>query len=353
MNKKIVSTYKYLYTDLFLKESDYCKRYYLDHMNYEGFQPKYAEEYTDFWEGSPFFEDDDWMTMRLNNYDNFMTDTMLDEHHTDVYAMIPPNYFPPIVHYHTYFELVYIAEGTAVNYAGTGKMELHAGDLMVLALGSKHAISCFSDDCVLVNVMVRNSAFWDTFSNNLYENDVLYNFFANVLKHYAEDTYIIFHTKQDMLIKSLILGLLERHPDYHKYSELESRSALSLLFARLMNQYAATANIVDNTSEKEYDITMILNYMQQHYRDISLSSLSDFFGYSERQTRRLLLKFTGKGYQENLDLIRMKEAEKMLHSKELSIEQISTQLGFSSVYSFRKLFNRTYHTTPSEYRAKI
>ncbi|MBR1623090.1 MAG: helix-turn-helix transcriptional regulator, partial [Pseudobutyrivibrio sp.] len=90
--------------------------------------------------------------------------------------------------------------------------------------------------------------------------------------------------------------------------------------------------------------------MQQHYTQISLPQLAEFFGYSERQTRRLLLKFTGKGYQENLDFIRMKEAERLLNNSDKSIEEIGSTVGFSSVYSFRKNFKNYYGITPSEYR---
>ena len=244
-------------------------------------------------------------------------------------------------------------KGTAVNYMQDSQFELNEGDFMILGLGSTHAISSYNDDCVLVNIMVRNSTFWNIFSNNLYESDILYSFFTNVLTHYVEDTFILFHTGDDSLIKSLVINLLEEKQYYHRYTDLEKHSSLSMLFARIMNKYASSAELINNdSSEKSYDITMILSYMQQHYKDISLPKLAEFFGSSERQTRRLLQKFTGKGYQENLDFIRMKEAQRLLTESNLSIEEIASEIGFSSVYSFRKSFKSFYNATPSEFRAK-
>lgn len=341
-------------SDTLLEEAAYCKEYYYSHPGNDWSTPKVAADYDDFFEKSPFGKDEAWQKMRMDYFDNYMADDVLDAYQTNVYAMIPPNYFPALWHYHTYFELVYVLSGTATNYSANGVLELHEGDLMILGLGSKHAISSYNDDCILVNIMVKNATFWEFFSNNTYENDILYNFFTNVLTHYVEDTFILFHTGDDALLRSLIISLLEKDQFYHKYSDLERESAISLLFSRLMNKYASTSELINNDStEKNYDITMILSYMQQHYKDISLSSLSQFFGYSERQTRRLLLKFTGKGYQDNLDFIRMKEAKNLLQNTNVSIEEIAGEVGFSSVYSFRKNFKHYYGLTPSNYRKSL
>ena len=353
METQITSTCNHVFSEVFKEETEYCKNYYLTHQSLDWTKPRLAKEYDDFFEGAPFDKDEGWMKMTMDTFndDNYMGDSVLDAYSTEVYAMIPPNYFPALWHYHTYFELVYVLQGTAINYMDNASYELHAGDFMILGLGSRHAISSYNDDCILVNIMVKNSTFWNIFSNNLYESDILYGFFTNVLTHYVEETFILFHTADDSFIKSLVINLLEERKYYHKYADLERRSAVSMLFARIMDKYASTAELINNDpNEKNYDITMILSYMQQHYTQISLPQLAEFFGYSERQTRRLLLKFTGKGYQENLDFIRMKEAERLLNNSDKSIEEIGSTVGFSSVYSFRKNFKNYYGITPSEYR---
>ncbi len=351
MNKTLKFSGKLSLSESFLEEFKYCKDYYYSHQNEDWSTPKIASDYDDFFAKSPFSKDEAWQKMRMDYYDNYMADDVLDAYDTNVYAMIPPNYFPALWHYHTYFELVYVLKGNATNYSAKGSTKLCEGDLMILGLGSKHAISAYNDDCILVNIMVKNATFWEIFSDNTYENDILYNFFTNVLTHYVEDTFILFHTGTDTLLQSVVISLLEEDQYYHKYSDLERKSAISLLFSRLMNKYASTSELIANDSnEKNYDITMILSYMQQHYKDLSLTALSNFFGYSERQTRRLLIKFTGKGYQENLDFIRMKEAKNLLQNTNTSIEDIACEVGFSSVYSFRKNFKNHYGITPSDYR---
>ena len=351
MDKNVFSTCKYDFPDIFMEEVDYCKNYYLAHPENDWDSPKYAKDYEEFFDASPFSKDEGWMKMTMNSFDNYMGDSVLDANNTDIYAMIPPNYFPALWHYHTYFELVYILKGKALNYMENATYELGEGDFMILGLGSRHAISSYNEDCILVNIMVKNATFWKLFSDNIYESDVLHGFFTEVLTRYVKETFILFHTGDDSFIKSIVLNLMEKRQHYHRYSDLEKRSVLSMLFARIMDKYASTAELIYNDSnEKTYDITMILSYMQQHYKDLTLPRLAEFFGYSERQTRRLLLKFTGKGYQENIDFIRMKEAKKLLMDGQRSIEEIAVEVGFSSVYSFRKNFKNFYGVTPSQYR---
>lgn len=353
MNQAFSFDVKLTLPDFFLKETKFLRQYYYDHPDVDWSIPGNTVNKDIFNLNYPFNEDETLHKLQMDPTNRYIPDHVLDAFDTDVYAMIPPNYFPAFWHYHTYFELIYVLRGTARNYTDNSIFDLKQGDLVILGLGSRHALSSYNDDCVLVNILVRSSTFWEIFSNHTYENDILHHFFTNVLSHYVNDTFILFHTGRDPLIQSLTINLLQTDPSYRKYTELEKKASISLLFSRLMNKYASTSELINNDpTEKNYDIAMILSYMQQHYKEISLSSLAKFFGYSERQTRRLLIKFTGKGYQENLDYIRMAEAKNLLKTTDKSIESIAEDVGFSSVYSFRKSFKHYYKRTPSEYRTE-
>jgi len=107
MIEKIDSVYRYILPDIFKEEEAYCKNYYLTHSDIDWKKPFYVNELDEFFldKSAPFPKDSDWMAMELDSYGNFMSDRMLDYYHTDVYAMVAPNYFPPVIHYHTYLEL--------------------------------------------------------------------------------------------------------------------------------------------------------------------------------------------------------------------------------------------------------
>jgi hypothetical protein len=149
------------------------------------------------------------------------------------------------MHWHTFFELAYVLEGTCTNYSGNQRLELKKGDLLILAPGTSHGIGAFTDSCRIINVMIRTATFEETFFNKFYEDDVLFSFFKNVLYHYKKNTYILFHTGED----ALLLCLLEEIQPHHSYQEQIRISSLSLIFSRIMDKHAATAIVFGDDAE--------------------------------------------------------------------------------------------------------
>lgn len=149
---------EYVLPDYILLEEEYSKSYYEKHPEYNWNQPWYMadfQDYTDFIhaENSPYKLDDEWKI--ANPKSEIFYDTLLDHYHTDIYAMIPPNYMPLLMHAHTYFELAYVLEGTYINYSGNQELTLKEGDMLILAPDTAHAISAFSGNCRMINVMIK------------------------------------------------------------------------------------------------------------------------------------------------------------------------------------------------------
>jgi AraC-like DNA-binding protein/mannose-6-phosphate isomerase-like protein (cupin superfamily) len=312
------------------------------------------EDFLDFsnGEGSPYISDREWGIIKPN--DNTLSDDILDYFQTDIYAMIPPNFLPMFMHYHTYFELVYILEGTCRNVSGNQKLILEKGDLLILAPGTSHAISTTDRDCRIVNIMIRTGTFVDSFFHDFYQDDVLYSFFYNVLFGYKTNTYILFHTGEDFMIRNTVIGLLEKLIPYHRYQNKFRVLSLATLFARLMDRHASSTVVyVDDSSSNEMNIALILSYIQQNFRTVTLTSLADFFGYSERHMSRILKSYTGKSYQDTILDVKMSTAAQLLKESSDSIEHISEELGFATPFSFRKCFKKHYQMTPGEYRKKL
>lgn len=341
----------YELSDTLLKEEEYNKKIYKLYNDCDWSLPMEVEEFEKIitQEDSPYAHDKVWSVAHPNN--DILSDNILDYYQTDIYAMIPPNYLPLLSHSHTFFELVYIAEGSCINYSGNQKLELQKGDLLILAPNTRHAISAFSDECRIINVMIRSMTFTDTFFHDFDQEDILYSFFHNVLFQYKTNTYILFRTKNDSIIQSVMFSLLEEKSPYHRYHDKTKTASLSLIFSRLIDLHAVSAVVYgDDTSDKVHAIAMILNYMQQHYQHLTITELSGFFGYSERHMSRVLKKFTGKNFRENLTCIKMRYAAVYLKDRNNSVDQIADYLGYSTAYSFRESFKRAYKCTPQEYR---
>ena len=71
-------------------------------------------------------------------------------------------YSPAIVHSHTFFELVYIYDGTCKQTISEQTISMKTGDFCVVPPGVDHSISVF-DDSIVINIMLRRSTLHSMF----------------------------------------------------------------------------------------------------------------------------------------------------------------------------------------------
>jgi transcriptional regulator GlxA family with amidase domain len=101
---------------------------------------------------------------------------------------------------------------------------------------------------------------------------------------------------------------------------------------------------------KESGLMEILNYISANYASVNLKQLSARFNYSERQLQRIIMDATGISFRENIQNQKMQRAAVLLSGSDLSVASICEQTGYPSQNNFRKIFQRHYGMTPSEYR---
>ncbi|MGB4255495.1 MAG: AraC family transcriptional regulator [Rectinema sp.] len=61
----------------------------------------------------------------------------------------------------------------------------------------------------------------------------------------------------------------------------------------------------------------------------------------------------GETFSSKLQSFRLSKAKELLAQTELSIEEISIQIGYGNSHSFRRAFKRVFGITPAEYREFI
>ena len=98
------------------------------------------------------------------------------------------------------------------------------------------------------------------------------------------------------------------------------------------------------------NLIFMLKYMQEHYTTLSLPELAALFNYSERQVQRILLKNTGQTYTQLIQTMKMKEAARLLRDSRYPISKIASDLGYSNLGNFRRIFRKAYDISPAAYR---
>ena len=96
----------------------------------------------------------------------------------------------------------------------------------------------------------------------------------------------------------------------------------------------------------------MIRYMEEHFSDpeISITALADSL---ELSTTRFSLSFkekAGMSPLEYLTLLRVEHAKELLESSDLTIRDISTQVGYYDSGSFIRRFKQVTGETPLQYR---
>jgi len=96
----------------------------------------------------------------------------------------------------------------------------------------------------------------------------------------------------------------------------------------------------------------ILAYMKTHFRkDLSLDHLADMMNLHPNYISSLFKKETGHTFVNYLNMLRIKEAQKLLLAKrDLPVSAIGQQVGYDNKHYFTKVFKKYTGTTPGAYR---
>jgi len=102
-------------------------------------------------------------------------------------------------------------------------------------------------------------------------------------------------------------------------------------------------------------IDAIKDYIQVNYflPELSALSIADKFGISESYFSQFFKEQTGENFSNYLKRIRIESACEMMKNGNITINEISEKVGYSSPYSFRRAFKSIIGLTPSEYRGIV
>lgn len=262
-------------------------------------------------------------------------------------------YSYPILHNHSFFEIVYVYSGGCINYISGRPIEMNTGDFCFMAPSTTHALTTGHDEDVVINLIIEKDSFEKYFMELIREKHVIGSFYHKILLENKVNPYILFRTAGDSELKQQMFEIcLERKREKYAYKEALALR-IRLLFIELLRKYELTAVIpADIEAGTEQNIMAMLGYIAVNYQTVTLKKLSEFAGYNESYLSRMLKKETGKNFENILTELRIRKATEFLTETEMTVSAISQETGFSDASHFNKKFKNFCGMTPLEYRKK-
>lgn len=113
------------------------------------------------------------------------------------------------------------------------------------------------------------------------------------------------------------------------------------------NKLTRSENITEGREERIVDI---MNYLRNHYKDVTLEELAENFNLSKPYLSKYIKENAGITFQEAVKKARMKKARTMLKESNQTVESIAASVGYENVEHFNRLFKKSYGMTPVQFR---
>ena len=266
----------------------------------------------------------------------------------DVFTIRHPRFTRQFSHTHNYFELNFVIKGTANFYFQDECHTMKEGEICIVAPGSFHDFLIEDEKSIVYTVCIRKSTFDSTFTSIMSHQDLIAGFFRQILKDNDHSNYLMLFTGNNMECRILLRKLLIESSKKDEYSNGCCISIINMLFCNLLRNYSKTMAFYNY--EIGSDFSLVLQYIQHNYQSITLSSLAEFFHYSEPHLCTLIKQNTGENFTELIKKLKMKDAVNYLINTDLKINEIAEQIGYNSSDHFSRVFRQTYNCSPAEYR---
>lgn len=255
-------------------------------------------------------------------------------------------------HRHNYVEVIYMCQGTTTHFIDGNKVVLEQGDLLFLNQNAEQEILPAEETDIAVNFIVLPEFFNMAFSMMGTEDNALKDFLVGTLcGKNGMTSYLYFHVADVLPIQNLIENMVWTI----FYNMGNKRSCNQITMGLLLLQLL---NYMDKmeTGSTRFDAELIgnvLNYIEEHYKNGSLSELASLMNYDVYWLSREVKKRTGKTYKELLQAKRMNQAAYLLTSSQLPVADIIESVGYDNTSYFYRKFRERYGVSPREYRENM
>ena len=258
-------------------------------------------------------------------------------------------YSPPTPHKHSFFEMLYVLEGSCEHCVNERHFKMNAGEICIVSPEVIHNLSVF-DNSIIINFLIRSSTFEDIFFSLLKGDNILSSFFLNNIYSKNISEYITIDTEQDGILRDLLLDIMLEYENQTAYYIEVMNSELVTFFAKVLRNYEQNCHLPPFTKKSDVQSFALVHFIRENYRNVTLGDVANKFHYSQDYASRLIKTLTGYTFTQLLKKIRLHKAASLLKDTAITLQDICDDIGYMNPEHFIRMFKKEYHMTPSEYR---
>lgn len=202
-----------------------------------------------------------------------------------------------------------------------------------------------ADEIVILGVLIRKDVFFREYLPVIYADAALFRFFIDPQTNTFSDEFIHLAIPKGHAIRTI----LELMAAEYANAQAGTQQILKSMLQTLLLEIARLHKLAKAPMARQSTVERILAYLDGHSDAVTLKDVATRFGYHPNYVSGLVKRETGRTFSQIVRERRMARAVLLMRNTELSLEEISTLLGYSDHSNFYKAFKAHFGTTPREF----
>lgn len=247
-------------------------------------------------------------------------------------------------------EIIEITLGNVLVQIGTEFAEAKAGDFLYVPPTMVFRVEAKEGEAGMRSMVFDSSIIEVNMEN--FDTEIFYMFYVQ-----SKNKIVVFeegHPVHDTLSQYM----QESYDEYISKDvcyKLPIRANIYLMMTALLRYYCGSKNELDRMIyHNVMRLRPIINYIANHYKEkIYIETMSEMITVSPDYFTKMFKDSIGRTPIDYINGLRINRAMQMLATTDISVNDISDELGFSNSNYFHKIFKQYMETSPAAYRKMV
>ncbi len=259
------------------------------------------------------------------------------------------------LHTHDYIELTYVVEGSFRQKILGKDVVFNKGDLCLIDKNCIHQDILGEGTGTILFLGIANDMFTEVMNENVSKENIISFLQTAIIEQKDLQQYLIFHPHDEArTVLENALKALTNELIINDFASYHIKKGLLLrIFRELSTHYEFALSRQQKRNMQWIIYEEVISYIKRNLASVTIRDLSVNFSFQEDYFNRLIKKYTGLTYSSYIQKCRLDQAENLLSTSDMTIEEIARSVGYNNRGFFYKLFQERYGMTPSAYRKSL